>query len=266
MSERKILTLDIETSPHLCYSFQTWKTTIFPMQILEPTRVICWAAKWRHRNSVIFDSEYEEFGPQGGAGFDREFHHRNMIEHIHALLDEADVVVTYNGDKFDLPHLYREFNLIGLKDPSPYISVDLYKVVKGRENWLSHKLAYITERKGLSGKMDNSGWRLWLGVLSPDPEVRRKAWREMRRYNKQDVVVTEELFDEELPNVKNLPAASLWDEVPNPGVCPACKGEHVQRRGFAYTKTRRYPRFQCQAPTCGKWFKGVRSEGSAGVS
>lgn len=264
---RKILTLDIETKPHLCYSFQTWNTNILPVQVLDPTRMICVAAKWHHEKKVQFFSEYERFAPSYlGEGWDREYYHLDMVQQIHALMDEAHVVVTYNGDKFDLPHINREFHLAGLKPPSPYVSVDLYKVIKRNEIWMSHKLAYVTEQLRLSGKMDNSGWELWKGVLSEDPVVRHKAWLEMRRYCKRDVATTDELLVEAMPLITNMPHPSLFDEEIDPGVvlCQNCESPNVQRRGYAVTKTRRYPRYQCQ--DCGKWFRDTRSEGGVGTT
>lgn len=266
---RKTLTLDIETSPHLCYSFQTWNTNITPVQVLEPTRVVSVAAKWEHERRVMFFSEYEEFHPDWAVAsdnLDREFVHFDMVQSIHALMDEAHVVVTYNGDKFDLPHLNREFHLAGLKPPSPYVSVDLFKVIKKQEIWFSHKLAVITDQLGLSGKLDNSGWELWKGILSDDPDVRRKAWLEMRRYNKRDVKTTEELKKECLPFITNLPNPALFvdGEILDLLMCQSCESTNVHRRGWAYTKTRRYPRIQCQ--DCGKWGKGTRSEGSVSTT
>jgi DNA polymerase elongation subunit (family B) len=261
---RKTLTLDIETSPHLCYSFQTWNTNIMPVQVIDPTRVVSVAAKWQHKKKVIFLSEYEGFAPV--EGMTREECHLDMVQQVFDLMDEADVVVTYNGDKFDLPHLAREFHLAfgPQKKPSPYASVDLYKVIKKNEVWLSHKLAYITSRLRLSGKMDNSGWALWKGILSEDPEVRDKAWREMRRYNPQDVRTTEELLEECLPYINNLPNPALFEDTLTEDILCACGSDQVQRRGFAVTKTRRYPRYQCQS--CGKWFRDVRSAGSVGTT
>lgn len=263
---RKILTLDIETSPHLCWSFQTWNTNILPIQVIEPTRMLCVAAKWEHKKKVHFFSEYEAFNPELGEGWELEFHHRYMVERIHELMDEADVVVTYNGDKFDLPHLNREFHLAGLTPPSPYVSVDLYKVIKRNEIWMSHKLAYITERLELSGKLENSGWQLWKDVQSSDPVVRHKAWLEMRRYNKRDTVTTEELKAECLPLITNLPHPALFlDEgIPSVLLCTNCESPNVQRRGYAKTKTRKYPRYQCQ--DCGKWSRDTRSEGGVGTT
>lgn len=248
----KILTTDIETSPHLAYSFQTWNTNISPVQIVKPTRMTCWAAKWLD-GRTYFMSEYHQ---------DPE----TMVAGIHKLLDEADVVVTYNGDKFDHLHMNREFHKIGLHPPSPFVSVDLYKVIKRREIWASHKLAYITEQFHLSGKMTNDGWKLWLAVEGVfGEEAQKKAWNQMRRYNRQDVVTTEELFIEYRPYVTNLPNAALYaDEKVDVPFCPNCLGLHVTRQGFRRSKTRRYPQYQCQ--TCGKWFSETRSDGSAGTA
>lgn len=259
---RKVLVADIETSPHLCYSFQTYKSVITPAQVLEPTRVISFGAKWLHEKKVMFHSEYEGFGPLPT----REACHREMVEAAHRLLDECDVFVHYNGDRFDIPHLNREFELAGLKPPSPYVSVDLYKVYKRHTVFAFHKLAWITEQLKLSGKMDNSGWTLWKAVLSDDEETRRKGWLEMRRYNKQDVVTTEELYRQALPLIKNLPSAALYRPDNGEVACPNCDSDKVQSRGWERTKTRKYRRYQCQADGCGKWFRGTRSVESVEVT
>jgi DNA polymerase elongation subunit (family B) len=241
MSGPRILTLDIETSPALCWSFQMWNANISPVQIVSPTRMISFAAKWRHENGVHFYSEFHNTS-------------QAMVEKAHQLIDNADVLVTYNGDKFDIPHLGREFALLGLKPPSPYVSVDLYKVVKKNQLWLSHKLGYITEQLKLTGKLEHQGFQLWLDCMANDT----KAWNTMRRYNKQDVVTTEELLNLCLPHITNMPSPALFDDELPLNACPVCGSTSFQRRGHARTKTRRYPRFHCQ--DCGKWYRGTRSE------
>lgn len=244
----KILTLDIETSPHLCYSFETWNTNIRPDQIIKPSRMTCWSAKWLHGDRVLFASEFHD-GPEA------------MVVKMRDLLDAADIVVTYNGDKFDILRLNREFRLLGLVDPSPYISVDLYKVIKKRERWASHKLAYLTEQLELSGKMDNDGWELWLAIEGVyGEEAKRKAWIQMRRYSKRDSLTTEELFVEYRPNITTIPHVALFDDefVVTDEHCPTCNSSNTIRRGWRYTKTRRYPRRYCN--DCGRWFSTTRSE------
>jgi DNA polymerase elongation subunit (family B) len=254
---RRVLTIDIETAPHLCYSFNVWNTNISPVHIVEPSRMISFASKWEGSRKVEFWSEFafEE------TDHPREWHHRKMVERAWRLLNEADVVVTYNGDRFDLRRLGQEFRIAGLGQPSPFASVDLYKIIKREEDWLSHKLAYITERYKLTGKLEQGvDFSLWRGCMEGDP----KSWRLMRRYNMRDVVTTEEVFHEvsDLPML--LPALALYDDEPIlEGHCPVCR-EQGQSRGYAYTKTRRYPRYYC--PTDKKWFRGSKSDRTAGIA
>ena len=79
----------------------------------------------------------------------------------------------------------------------------------------------------------------------------------MRRYNKQDVVTTEELYKQALPRIKNLPSNALYRPDNGDITCPNCDSGNWQARGFARTKTRKYHRYQCN--DCGKWFRGTRS-------
>lgn len=46
------------------------------------------------------------------------------------LLNEAEIVVTHNGDKFDLPKINSRFIINNLPPTTPYFSVDTCKVCK----------------------------------------------------------------------------------------------------------------------------------------
>lgn len=247
----KILTVDIETSPAEVYVWDIFKPTIGVNQIIKPTRVICFAAKWLHEPKVNFHAEWLTS-------------QSDMVEAAHRYFDEADVVVTYNGNNFDIPHLNREFDQWDLKEPAPYHSVDLYRVVKRNERFLSHKLVYVSKQLGLSGKMDSGGFQTWIDLASEDERTRKRAQLLMARYNKQDVRTTEELYLRVLPKI-HLPSRALWvdgaeENCPRPG----CGSSNVQRRGFKTTLTRKYRRYQCQ--DCGGWFSETRSSGSVGTS
>lgn len=251
---RRELVIDIETSPHLCYSFQTQKAYIAPVQIIEPTRMIAFSAKWVGEKKVMWFSEHHH-GPDV------------MIVAAHELLNEADVVITYNGDSFDLPHIEREieqFNISNddpLPEVSPFTSVDLYKVIRRNKRFASHKLGYILEQLCLGSKLEHYGFQLWLDCLAGDD----RAWSIMRRYGKRDTTETEKLFVHELPRIKNLPAAGLFGvSVDGTLACPNCGSQSVQRRGWRYTRTRRYPRFSCN--DCGKWSSESKSDGSVTLS
>lgn len=246
----RILTIDIENSPAQAYVWDIFKPFISIDQIITPPRVICFAAKWHGEKKVNFHAEW--LSSQS-----------DMVEAAARYFDEADIVVTYNGDGHDIPLLNREFTLWGITSPSPFKSVDLYKHLKRREKYLSHKLAYITQERGLSGKLETGGFKLWRDLQSEDPDVRARAQRQMAKYNKRDVVTTEEVFDQELSNIK-LPHIALYGEALDGGLtCPLGHTDFISR-GWKRTLTRRYRQFQCK--TCGRYFSDTRSSGSVGTA
>lgn len=234
----KILTIDIETSPNLAAVFDLFQQNISLPQLLQSTRVICFAAKWHHEPYIMFSAEWLDG-------------HERMIQVAYELLDEADIVVHYNGKRFDIPHLNREFLELGLTPPSPYKQVDLYQVVKREFRFSSSKLAHVTEKLNLTGKAKHEGLPLWLKVLEGD----ESAQDAMERYNAQDVETTEELYDLLLPWINNHPHHGLYVDEARP-VCNRCGSTRMHKRGVAYTTLGAYQRFQCQS--CGGWSRSGR--------
>lgn len=235
----KILTIDIERRPSLAHVWGLWNQNISTGMVQDWSSTISWAAKWHGAKKVEFMSDYHDG-------------HNLMIERAHELLSEADAVVTYNGSRFDLPHLNREFILQGLNPPEPYADIDLIKTVKRQFKFDSNKLAHVTEQLGLAQKMDTGGFDLWIGCMQNDP----KSWATMKKYNIQDVKITEELYDKLLPWIKNHPNVGLYDDNLG-GTCPRCDSNNVTKQGHRYTAQGKYPRFQCS--DCHGWFTGTKS-------
>jgi len=76
-----------------------------------------------------------------------------MIQAAHDLLSEADAVIHYNGNSFDMPWLHTEFLLAGMPPPEPYKNIDLLLAVRKRFRFVSNKLDYVTQAVGLEGKV-----------------------------------------------------------------------------------------------------------------
>lgn len=234
----KTLFLDIETSPNLATVWGLFKQNIGINQLIDSSYTLCWAAAWAGDDTIYFDSVHQSA-------------RRSMVKSVHKLLDEADVVVHYNGTSFDIPVLNREFLMHGLLPPSPYKQVDLLRVVRKKFRFTSNKMDYVARQLGLEGKTKHTGHELWLKCMEKDPE----AWALMEEYNLNDVVVLEELYNTLLPWISNHPNRSVYDEAT---VCPTCGGKQLQRRGYQITTTGKYQRFQCS--TCGTWSRAIKSE------
>lgn len=198
---------------------------------------MCYSAKWYGEAEVFFDSVYNS-SPKA------------MIKRLHKLLDEADAVIHYNGTKFDIPTVNKEFILHGLKPPAPYAQIDLLKTSRNVFRFPSNKLDYIAQALGVGKKVGGLTHDLWVQCMAKNPE----AWKRMEQYNIQDVLLLEKLYDKMKPWIKGHANHSLYSEEV---CCPNCGGKHYQHRGYAYTQAAKYARFQCKG--CGKWFRSGRS-------
>ncbi len=230
----KILTLDIETSPNIADVWGLFNQNIGLNQLRETSKVICLAWKWHDSTKTHFASE---------------FHHgrETMIEEAYKALDRADITVHYNGDRFDLPHLRREFALAGYTPPAPSQSVDLLKVVRKQFRFTSNKLDHVAQQFNLGAKVSHSGHSLWTNCLLGD----EKAWAKMKKYNMGDVRLTEKLYDRLLPWIYNHPHAGLFAGISE--ACNKCASTRIERRGYYYRGMTKFARYKCQ--DCGGWGK-----------
>src|SRR5690606_22777011 len=136
------------------------------------------------------------------------------------------------------------FAELGWGPPSPYKKVDLMRTVKGQMKFLSNKLDYVSGRLGVGHKLEHKGFELWVECMAGN----KAAWRTMREYNEQDVLLTERVYDRLRGWITNGVNRSTHT---GSFVCPICGGNHLQKRGTAMTTTMTYQRYQCMS--CGAW-------------
>lgn len=160
----KVLALDIETRPNMALVWDLWQRGVSPAAVTEATAMLSWAAKWiKPKGKTVFKSVYHNT-------------HDEMIRAMWELLDEADAVVHYNGQKFDIPYINMEFVRLGLGPASPFKQVDLLKVVRKNFNFPSNKLVYVAKEFGLEGKIEHEGFPLWIKCMNGDAD----AWERMK--------------------------------------------------------------------------------------
>lgn len=233
----KILMLDIETAPAQAYVWRMFRENISVEQLIKPSRVICWAAKWYGKREIMFQSEWDAPTPY------------DMLKEIRDLIAEADAVLHYNGDRFDLPRLMGEFAQYGIESPGQVASIDLYKTVK-RLGLQSGKLEFAAPYLGVGQKVKHQGFRLWKEVEAGDAKARRT----MEKYNRKDTILLEKLYDVLKPYIKNHPYFGERGSTE----CPACGSNKLQSRGYRRTKAFRIQRLHCQK--CGAWSDGAREK------
>ena len=233
----KVLVLDIETSPITAYVWGLKDQNIGLNQIKQDWYIMAWSAKWLNSDLIVYhDMRHDKSD-------------KRILEILWKFLDKADILITQNGKNFDAPKINARFIQYGIKPPSPYKHLDTYKIAKSAAEFTSHKLEYLTNKlctkyKKLSHS-DFPGMSLWSECLKGNI----KAWEEMKEYNKQDVLSTEELY-----NKLKAWAPNSAPAVYNNGACKVCGKPQLQKRGYERKLKLVYQRLHCQ--NCGKWSLG----------
>ena len=232
----RILILDIETSPNLAYVWGLWNQNVGLNQIVQRREILSYACKW--------------FGEKKMYASDaRNKNEKKLLKGLIQFLDEADVVIAHNANKFDLPIINGRALVHGLKPPSPYKVIDTLTVARRQFGFVSNRLDNLAHELGCMEKGEHLkfvGFKLWSECLAGN----KKAWDELLKYNKQDVTVLEQVYEKMIPWIKNHPNLTVFEDSEKPA-CPKCNSTHIQSRGFAYTNVGKYRRFHCQS--CGGW-------------
>jgi hypothetical protein len=171
---------------------------------------------------------------------------KKLLQGIWKLLDEADVVVTQNGNSFDIKKLNARFILNGMQPPSSYKRIDTKMLAKKHFAFTSSKLEYMTDKlckkyKKLKHTMF-PGFEMWTECMKGN----QAAWKEMEKYNKYDVLSLEELYKIMIPWDSSIDFNVFSD---SSEVTCKCGSQDFTKRGFFYTNSGKFQRYTCKA--CG---------------
>ena len=254
LREPRILLYDLETSLQTVAVFQLGGNDwIQPSNILQERHIICAAWQWLgedkiHTVSLLDDPER----------FARDEHDdRHVVETLHKVMSEADVVVAHYGDSFDNKYVLTRILYHGLDPLPPLQTIDTKKIAKQRFYFNANNLDYIGKYLKV-GQKSAHGPGLWLDILKGGDKA-VAAIKKMVVYNRGDVELLREVFLKLRPYIPNYINRELFGHTG----CPRCGSKKVQSRGTYYALTRTYRRWQCMGD-CKGWFRTLKAdEGSA---
>lgn len=236
MYKPKIYVLDIETAPKIAYVWRFFKEHVGAKQVLDHGHIMSFAAKLLGDDKIIYHEN-------------RKDDDKRITQELIKVLDDADIIIAQNGDRFDLPSINGRALVHGLKPPSPYKTVDTLQVARKEFKFERNSLEYLAIILGCAPKLAHKnypGFELWLACLRGD----EAAWDEMKVYNIQDILTLEEVYMKMRPWIRNHANLGILLEADVP-VCPKCGSVHVHHRGYTTTNTGKYRRYRCV--DCGGW-------------
>lgn len=243
----KILLVDIETLYMEIRGVWNLKTEyIQPDRVVKDWSILCYAGKW------LFEPDI--FGEVVTAREAISRKESSILGGLWTLLDQADIVVTHNGNNFDIKRLNTKFIENGYPPPSPYISVDTLKVARDKFDFTSNKLDELGKKLlGLDGKkhMTIEDW-------DQCAEGNTDALVKMLDYCKNDVApLLEDLYLRFLPWISNHPNLNLYT-IKDDIVCPKCEGSDLTWNTKYTTPQGLWKGFRCNS--CGATGRGTVKE------
>lgn len=233
-SRPRILFADIETLPLKTLAWQLKNYGYTPVNmIIEDWRIASFAAKWAGSTKV------HQFDIRKGISDKNE---SILLKRAKKLLDRADIVVTQNGKKFDVPMLLARMAFYRIHPFSSFEQIDVMKESKKHFRLPSYSLEYVTSRfcKKYKKLKHNKfpGIELWLACMANV----KAAWKEMAKYNIHDILSMEEWFGILAPYI-NL-NFNKYRGVKD-AQCP-CGSADFKKNGYSYRQEGKFQRFTCK--------------------
>ena len=152
-NQGKILVYDIETSYNIGKFWRAgYNLNINPGDIIHERAIICISYKWigeeQVYNLVWDENQCDKF----------------ILEQFIPVLDEADMIVAHNGDRYDLKFIKTRALKHRLKMLVNYKQFDTLKVAKAKFMFNSNKLDYISKFLGAEGKISTE-MKLWDDII-----------------------------------------------------------------------------------------------------
>jgi len=239
----KILIFDIETAPMQAFVWKRFKENISLDQTISESFMLCWSAKWLYDEETIGDC----LAPEEAINENDV----RIVTSLYNLVNEADILVAYNGRNFDIPYMNQRFLVCGFPPYAPTHIVDPYETAKSVFRFSSNKMDHIATQLGLQNKI-KTDFDLWKGCMRGNKE----SLDAMLTYNKQDVVVLEEIYCQMLPWIKNHPNISNY--IDNKQVCVKCASENIiPLNKYFYTPSGKYRLYRCK--NCGAIFRDKKN-------
>lgn len=114
---------------------------------------------------------------------------RRALVELEGHLNEAHVIITWNGRMFDWRFMNQRRMVLGLKPLAKMMHIDWYHIQKHHCRSRGHRQMYVAEDLGCRNSKFEPGAKAWVAAADGDPT----AFAKIVRHCRQDVLQLEEL-------------------------------------------------------------------------
>lgn len=177
---------------------------------------------------------------------------RGVVETFYHALKNADIIIGHNIKAFDVKKFNSKLLEYGY-DPLLFNSnqvIDTLQLCRKYFKLSSNRLGYVAQKLGVDAKDESPDWAK---VLDGDEQ----EIRYMRKYNKQDVIVNEQVYNKLRGWHESHPNLNLYNPVRDVVgqtvlACTNCQSTNLVKDGYSYTRVSKRARARCK--DCGNCF------------
>lgn len=200
--------------------------------------VLCIGYKWADdkKPTVISITDFPRFGID-------PIDDSHVIEDFLKVYNSAELTVTYNGARFDLPYVNAKCLEHGIELPAPVPMIDAYLgIVRGKLALSRKSLLNVAYHLKLSNEKTPVEGRIWRRAGAGH----RASIKYIIDHCKADVLVLEEAYMKLRPLLRGHPRVKGW------GPCRYCGASTLQSRGLVLSSDRA-PKRRHYCTSCGAW-------------
>ena len=183
----KVLVFDIETAPMSLYGFGLYDQNFSINQMIEDSFILSWSAKWLGSDEVLYADQRNKKGKA-------LMNDKTLVKKLLKLMNEADIVIGQNSNSFDIKVVNFRIGVHRLPELNSFGKLDTKVIAKRHMKLPSYSLEYMSQRFNKkyfkSSHPEFSGFALHRECMNGNI----RAFNSMDKYNRLDVLATEELF------------------------------------------------------------------------
>lgn len=240
----RVLLLDIETAPGEYYSWSREPKYLSPDMLIKDWSILCWSAKWLFEPEIMGKSVTPREAIQRTE--------RSILDELWGLMNEAHIIVTQNGDNFDLKRINAKLIKNGYPPPSHYASVDTLKTAREKFGFTYNNLEELgRELLGIEEGKIKMNMKDWRACVRGEQEYLDK----MLTYCKNDVApLLEDVYLVLRPWIKGHPNMNLFTDH-DKEICPKCASMNLNWGDTYQTPQGSWLGFRCG--DCGSIGRGL---------
>ena len=208
---KKVLFYDLEMFPGIYYG---WSKFNPPFQQIAKTAINMISYKWAHRGKVqtikLTKKQHKENPRQ----------EKVLIEKFLKVMNEADIIIGHNGDKFDFKKFNARVMKYGLNPVKKPRMFDTLKMVKREAAFDSHRLGDLCTELDIPTKIETEK------NLFVTAERDWEKYLDLVNYCEHDVIALEALYERIKPH-----STPTFDFSGHNRACTSCGSVHIRKNG-----------------------------------